>query len=304
MSIKDFIDELNLDIVHSTLIASIMASPESYYRQFHLQKRRGGIRDISVPYPSLDFFQKKIYLNLSKRFQAYQSVFAYVHGKNAIDHARQHVNSKELLALDITDFFGSIKSKRVFTGLINIGVNTSIASVMSSLCCLNDRIPQGSSTSPILSNIVFQPIDKRLHSLALKFNLIYSRYADDLVFSGENIPFKFKGYVCDVLNDYEFILNERKTKLKKENSKKIITGVSITNGTMKCPKKFKRELRKDIFILEKNINNLSNIKPIEPLIYEKILGKINYLLQIEPDNLYFKNKKDSLSSYHQGFLRM
>lgn len=304
MSIERFIDELNLDVAQTTLVASILASRSSYYRQFQLRKKRGGFRIINVPYPSLDTLQKKIHLYLNNRFEPYAQAYAYVHGKNAIRHAEQHVNSKELLTLDIIDFFGSITSKRVLTGLTNLGINSSIASIITSLCCLNDKIPQGSSASPILSNIIFCPIDKRLHSLAIKFNLVYSRYADDLVFSGETIPNKLKSYVREILKDYDFIINEEKTKLKQQNSKKIITGVSITNGVMKCPKKFKRELRKDIFILEKNITNLSTIKPLDPLIYERTLGKINYLLQIEPNNEFYKKKKEMISRCHQKFLKM
>lgn len=304
MSIDKFIDELNLDVAHSALLASILASQSSYYRQFHLRKKRGGFRIINVPYPSLDILQKKIYLYLKERFKPSESVYAYVPGKNAIENAKQHVTSKELLTLDIIDFFGSITSKRILAGLINIGINSSIASIIASLCCLNDRIPQGSSASPILSNIIFYPIDKRLNLLAIKFNLVYSRYADDLFFSGETIPNKFKSYVHEILKDYNFAINEEKTKLKKKNSKKIITGVSITNGIMKCPKKFKRELRKDIFILEKNTSSLSIIKPLDPLIYERTLGKINYLLQIEPSNLFYKKKKEIISKYHQKFLKM
>lgn len=304
MSIEKFIDELNLDVAQSTLVASILASQASYYRQFQLRKKRGGVRIINVPYPSLDALQKKIHLYLNKRFEPSEPVYAYVRGKNAIEHAKQHINSKELLTLDIIDFFGCITSKRVLTGLINIGINSAIASIITSLCCLHDKIPQGSSASPVLSNIIFHPIDKRLHSLAIKFNLVYSRYADDLVFSGEIIPNKFKNYVREILMDYHFIINEEKTKLKKQNSKKIITGVSITNGIMKCPKKFKRELRKDIFILEKNVTNLSIIRPLDPLIYERTLGKINYLLQIEPNNEFYKRKKETISKYHQKFLKM
>lgn len=304
MSIDKFIDELNLDIAYSALLASMLASQSSYYRQFQLRKKRGGFRIINVPYPSLDILQKKIHLYLKERFKPSESVYAYVLGKNAIEHAKQHVNSKELLTLDIIDFFGSITSKRILAGLINTGINSSIASIITSLCCLNDKIPQGSSASPILSNIIFYPIDKRLHSLATKFNLVYSRYADDLVFSGESIPNKLKSYVHEILKEYDFIINEEKTKLKKENSKKIITGVSITNGIMKCPKKFKRELRKEIFILEKNISNLSMIKPLDPLIYERTLGKINYLLQIEPSNDFYKKKKEAISKHHQKFLKM
>ncbi|MDY1037523.1 reverse transcriptase family protein [Lelliottia sp. CFBP8978] len=302
MNVQNFIDTLNLEDIKPSLISPIIASPSSFYRQFKLQKKRGGFREINAPYPFLDFIQKKIYHFLDERFAPHEAVFAYTHGKNAILHAEKHVKSDVLLVLDISDFFGNITNSKIFNSLINMGINASTASVITSLCCLNNRIPQGSSTSPILSNIIFHSIDNRLNALALKFNLIYSRYADDLAFSGNHIPKNFKKYVCGILSENGFSINKDKTKIKMKNSKKILTGVSITNGTMKCPRKFKRELRKDIFILEKNINDLSAITPLDPLIYERILGKINYLLQIEPNNGFFQNKKLEISRHHLKFL--
>lgn len=301
-NIEVLIKTLEINNIPPSIIAAMINSPASFYRKFSMPKRRGGIREINAPYPSLAIIQKKIYSFLKANFINHDAAFAFIAGKNAILHAEKHVDSVELLTIDISNFFSTINKKQLYDCLLKLNIDSSLCSYISSLCCLEDVLPQGAPSSPILSNIVFYKVDCRLNSLAKKLNIKYSRYADDLVFSGEKISPKLIDYVTNILNNSGYEVNTKKTSLKRRSSKKIITGISISSGTLKAPKNFKRQLRNQIHILEKNHNNISNIKPLDPLIYERILGKINYVLQIEPDNKFYINKKITLSEYHQQFL--
>ena len=303
IKIDDLLEWLHIKDVPSSIVASMIATPASFYRSFSIKKRRGGERIINSPFASLDFIQKKIYQSLYHDERFHHSAYAFVKGKNAILHAKEHISSSELLTLDIEDFFGTITQKKVIQALDVIGFSSAASFYISSLCCLENKLPQGASTSPLLSNIIFTPVDIRLSALARHFGVTYSRYADDLAFSGEKIPFKLYSYISEILASSGFSINNEKTNFKKYNSKKIITGVSISSGSLKAPKKYKRELRKKIFLIEKNIDNLSKIHPLDPLIFERTIGQINYVLQIEPDNEYYLSKKKTLSKYHQGFIK-
>lgn len=284
------------------ILSRIIADPSLFYRSFRIPKRRGGSRVIASPYPSLASIQANILQCLLSELPVSPFAFAYVAGRNAINHAGLHLRGKELLKLDIKDFFPSISRQMVFESLQGLGVQNEVSYFISSICTLKNELPQGACTSPVLSNLVFSPLDFRLSRLAQVLGLSYSRYADDMAFSGERIPRRLSRLVSAILAQRGFIVNDLKTQLKVEGSKKILTGVSISSGVLKAPRDFKRSLRAQIYELEINGDDVSSMKTFDPLIYERVLGRINYLLQIEPGNKYALAKKRILSERHQQLL--
>jgi RNA-directed DNA polymerase len=279
----------NLDIINS-----ILNSSQSFYRNFHIPKRSGGKRTIDSPYPTLRHLQELIYTRFGERLEVHKNSFAFVPGKSFIDHAKFHLGCSELLTLDIENFFPNISRQKVYEVFEQSGVSAIFTNYISYICTNNNYLPQGACTSPIISNASFYSSDVILEKLANKLNLKYSRYADDLAFSGTFIPRNLTSMVNRVLNHQGFNLNSKKTKLKIKGAKKIITGVSITTGQLKVPKSFKRELRASIYELEKYSKELYKMSNFDPLIYEKTLGKLNYVLQVEPENQYAINKRSSL----------
>lgn len=307
ISLYSFIDELSFSEIPNfsvTMLAGVLADSSKFYRTFKIPKRSGGLRKIESPYPILSQIQRAILDNLCARCVVSDSAYAYIKDKNAIKHAVAHVNSVEVLTVDIKNFFGSITRQQVHEALLNNNIDNNFSHIISLVTTLNGTLPQGAPTSPFLSNIVFYPLDVRLGRLATYFGLIYTRYADDLAFSGESIPRNLVNLISNILHQKNFSLNSSKTMLKVKNSKKIITGVSISSGVPKAPRRFVRSLRAEIHYLQKNMSNLSSLSHIEPLIFEKVLGKLNYWLQIEPENQYAKLKKETLSEAHQNFLRL
>lgn len=286
-----------------TLVAAI-SSPGKFYRSFKIPKRKGGVREIESPYPCLGSIQKTILRKILDSFSVHPCAHAYAKNKKALDHAVCHLGCKELITLDISDFFPSITRQMVFQALNAGGLDSHFSHYISLLCCLKGVLPQGACTSPALSNIVFSALDERFHRLAGRLGLTYSRYADDLAFSGDKIPRNMTGMVQKILATKEFALNTEKTRLKICGAKKIITGISITSGVPKAPKPFKRSLRAQVFELEKHLDNLSSMKNFDALIFERTLGKLNYLLQIEPGNQFALQKKNILSEQHQRFLSL
>ncbi|EPH0779131.1 reverse transcriptase family protein [Pseudomonas aeruginosa] len=286
------------------ILSRIIADPPSFYRRFNIPKRRGGVRVIHSPFPSLANVQKSILTNVLADIPVSEYAFAYVSGRNAILHAKIHRESPELLKLDINRFFPSITRQMVFEALQSHGLSSKVSYFLSWLCTHKNELPQGACTSPVLSNIVFSTMDFRLSRLASEVGLSYSRYADDMAFSGGYVPRNLSRSISKILLEGGFYLNESKTQLKLAGSKKILVGVSISTGCLKAPKEFKRKLRAQIYELEKHSGNLSEVNDFDPLIYERVLGRINYLLQIEPDNRYALEKKRELSEMHQRFLSL
>lgn len=283
------------------VFARMLNSTSSFYREFSIPKRIGGERLISSPYPTLAYIQKIILDKFLNHLEVSSKAFAYVKNRNAIMHAKYHCKSNELLLLDIKDFFPSITRQHVFNVFSSIGLNDSQSNYLSLLCTLDNKLPQGACTSPILSNIVFLPIDRRLDKLATSYGLAYSRYADDLAFSGRKVSKKIIGIIKVILGEYGFEINESKTRLKFDGYKKILTGVSISNNELKAPKKFKRQLRTEVYELEKFKENLFEMSNFTPVVYEKAIGKLNYLLQVEPENKYALIKLNLLLSHYRDF---
>lgn len=304
--LSDFIKTLDLvdSADNKAVFLNIINSPHSHYRTFSIPKRKGGKRTITSPYPTLNTIQNLIFNKYIINLPIHDCSYAYVKNRSSIDHAKVHLGSKELLTLDVNSFFPSISKQSVYELLIRSGLSIEFSYYIAELCTFNGSLPQGACTSPGLSNTFFILADIRFESLAHTLNLKYSRYADDLAFSGDTIPRNLHKTINKILNDHNMELNLKKTKLKLEGSKKIITGVSISNNEIKAPKSFKRSLRAQIYELEKNKTNLFNMSNFDPLIYEKTIGKINYLLQLEPKNNYAISKKKTLAIDFKEFLSL
>lgn len=267
-------------------INSVVHSTEAHYRKFKLRKRRGGYRNIAVPYPALLECQKWIYKNILAKV----GISFYAHGfarkKSIVTNAKIHVGQEQFLKIDLKDFFPSIKKGRVIALFCKLGYSTEVSYYLASICCLNNCLPQGAPTSPAISNIVAKSLDYRIFELCKKFNLKYTRYADDLAFSGKKIPVKFIDYVSQIIDTESFELNKSKTQLHTGNGKRILTGVSLNGEVIKAPKNYKRKLFQTLFYIKKyGLNSHRAKRKIRnPNYLESLIGQLNYILMIEPNN--------------------
>ena len=273
-------------------LARIVFDTTSSYRVFTIPKRSGGERCIVSPYPSLAICQKWIQENILKKIYVSDCAYAYVNGKSIIDNATIHVESDELLKLDIVDYFGSINENEVTTVFKNQGYTRLVSKYLASLCCYKEALPQGACTSPILSNIIAVSLDKRLVALAKKLGLKYTRYADDMAFSGKKIPRNLAKYVATIIEDEGFQINKKKTVLKTKGQKKIITGICITGSKIRVSKAYRRKFRQDIHFL--SINGIAEFNGsrqlYDPVYLDRMIGKAHFILAVEPKN------KDALSA--------
>ena len=260
------------------------------YTYFSLAKRRGGFRPIAAPKKGLMHLQRTIYHRILLPVHVHPAATGFRNGLSIVHNARPHLGKKEVLKLDIRKFFPSIKRRKVVQVFQTIGYPKNVSEVLAELCCLNGSLPQGAPTSPALSNIIVREMDKRLQEIAGEHGLTYTRYADDLTFSGDSIHLDtLLPLVNEALKKDRLVLKKIKTRYLRENRRKIITGVSISSGhKLTIPKARKRELRKTIyFIRTKGLaEHQKHIGSTDPFYLKKVVGYLSYWRSIEPENPY------------------
>src|SRR5690625_70414 len=283
-------------------LASVVNSPDNHYRNFKLKKRSGGFREITTPFPALLEMQYWIYNNILKNVSVNPCAHGFTYKKSIITNATIHAGQNELLKLDLKDFFPSININRIIYVFKTLGYPNEIAFYLASICSYNESLPQGAPTSPMLSNIIAKQLDKRLINLAKKYNLKFTRYADDLTFSGKNIPAKFIEYINAIIEDEGFDLNEAKTRLYKNNRKRIVTGISVLEKEIKIPREYKRNLRQELhFIFKYSFESHVKKKKIRKSNYlESLIGKVNFWLSVEPKNIFALDAKKKLLDIYKN----
>ena len=268
-------------------LSAVLASPNSFYRFFEIKKRAGGTRNISAPYKSLLECQKWILKNILNKIKINDSAMGYVANKSIKDHADPHVGDKDVLVIDFKNFFPSIRIGRVIKFFSSLGYTKDVSLMLSKICCLDDCLAQGAATSPMLSNLICRRLDARLSTFAEAYDLQYTRYADDLCFSGKDIPERFFRLITKICSQEAFSLNDAKCRIyRKGNTNKIVTGLNISGERVTLPKKYIRELGLALYHIEKHgyISHISKKKIHAPGYLHQLLGKVNYWNFIDPEN--------------------
>ena len=271
--------------VKLNVLVSMINSPKSFYRTFKIPKRSGGVREIVAPRNSLLECQQFIAKEILSSFKINNSAYAYRKKLNIMKNAENHIGQDYMLKIDLKDFFGHIKINRVRELFNRVGYNKDIAYYLSKLCCLDDKLPQGAGSSPLISNIILKSMDNKFEELTEKYNWKYSRYADDLVFSSSTPIFpSLIQHIRKIIKVEGFVINEEKTRLYDPETNKIVTGLFVGKDRIRLPKRKRREIRQEVYFLKKNgiLKQVEKNKDLFAL--ERILGKLYFWKQVEPDS--------------------
>jgi len=281
-------------------LKEILKDISAHYREFWIGKRKGGYRMISAPDKELKSIQDTIYHRILSFENIHPAATGFRCKMSVADNVRPHLGKRYVLKTDIHDFFSSIHTPRVRKTFEAMGYPADIAKVLGALCCVHRCLPQGASTSPVLSNIISYEMDKKLAALAAEYGLTYTRYADDLTFSGDVFQeTQLLPLIKQIVREEKFELNHKKTRFLKERDRKIITGVSISSGVkLTIPKARKREIRKNVhFILTKGLaEHQRRLGSHDPAYLKRLIGTLCYWRAIEPDNIYVS---DSIAALKQ-----
>jgi len=221
----------------------LIGNADNSYVSFRIPKRSGKKRIIDAPQPLLKNIQRCLLDRLLYQKMPHQAVHGFVPGKSIVSNARCHTGRQWVATLDIQDFFPSTTSGHVRQVLAQI---PSIAPpVVESICRLvtrNDRLPQGAPTSPHLANLAFYDADRALTRLAGEYRLVYTRYADDLAFSGNEKPDGLPEDVGAIVLAHGYRLAEDKTKITGRHRRQLVTGLVVNDG-VRLPRELRRKLR-------------------------------------------------------------
>ena len=275
----------------------MVISSHSFYHSFTIPKRKGGTRQIDAPYPSMIRAQQWIYHEILSKIAISPSATGFIPHHSIKDNASAHLRQKCLLLLDLKDFFPSIKWHKVYAVFYHLGYPKNIAQYLASLCCLNGHAPQGAVTSPALSNVIARRLDARITGLANKYEVKYTRYADDMTFSGERITKRFQSFVYKIVKEDGFDVNKAKTRFIKGRHQKIVTGISISADKLTVPKNKRREIRQHVYYIQKYglTEHQKRIGNKDPIFLERIIGYLHFWHSIEPENIFVNKSLESLS---------
>lgn len=289
--------------IQPSILAKLVSASSFFYREFDIPKKSGGHRTISAPYPILVYCQKWIFQNILSKISITDQATAFRKKSSIIANAKMHLNSNELLKIDLKDFFNFIDSNRINNLFQELGYSRKVSHYLTAICCKNNCIAQGACTSPILSNIISISLDHKLNSLTNEIDAKYSRYADDISISGSIIDNDFIKKIYQTIESEGFYVNEKKTSLKKEKQRKIITGLIVSNK-LNTPKKYRREFRKKFHFLTKNgVNEFNGHNGLfDPLYIDKLLGQCNYILSVTPNSQFYIKAKAQLSTLKQLYI--
>lgn len=268
-------------------LSRIVHETEEHYRQFSLPKRRGGIRTISTPHPSLKAAQDWTLDQILSSIPVHERAFGFVKGRSVVDNAKAHLGSETVLRIDLLDFFGSIKFDKVISFFSKLGYPPNVSYNLARICTFDGKLPQGGSTSPALSNIVCREIDAQISEYASKEGLIYTRYADDITLSGKKVNITpHLDTIRRIAFSHDFAVNEAKTLLSQQGRKIIITGVSISGGKASLPRKQVRRVKADAHLILKYgpLGAMQRRGMIDPFFVDRVLGRISFWLQIDPEH--------------------
>lgn len=301
--------------VPRNMLFDLSRNASKHYKLIMLRKRNGGIRYIHSPDEDLKHAQKQILRKILNNIDISPYATAYISGKKLKDNAIPHINHKYLLKMDITDFFGSITYLQVISSAFNSNIfPVQIGAMLASLCCLEDVLPQGAPTSPMLSNIVMKNFDDIIGNWCKKKNITYTRYCDDLTFSADIPLYGVYLKVKEMLLRRGFEVNESKTKFVSSTSCQLVTGLTV-NEKVSIPREYKRQLRQEVYYALKfgfaesimqgdRVDFITKGSPNCVKYFAHLKGQVNYVLQIEPNNSWFRDAFEKLDiAYIQKNMR-
>ena len=241
-------------------------NPKKRYKDFSIPKKSGGVRNISAPKGSLKLILTYLNVIFQAMYEPTEAAMGFLPGRSIADNAAAHIGKNYVFNTDLQDFFPSVHQARIWAMLQKkpFSLNEELASVIAGLCCMQDPkgtldkkgkvigvLPQGSPCSPILTNIVCRNLDRRLLGLAKRFNLSYTRYADDITFSSDYNVFQegseFMQEFSKIVAEQKFQINDKKTRLQKSGQRQEVTGL-LVNKKVNIAKEYYRDLRSLLYI--------------------------------------------------------
>ncbi len=301
------------------------AGPLRTYRHRWIPRRNGPPRLLEIPRRALKLMQRKLLAEILNPIPVHPAAHGFCAGRSIVTNASVHCGKSTVLRFDLADFFPSISSARVFQIFRTIGYPARVARLLTGLCTtqlpadvwearpgaragadfaawqrlFTRHLPQGAPASPALANLAAGRLDRRLAGLATRISAAYSRYSDDLTFSGganlARASKRLATVVSVIAHEEGFTLNHRKSRIMRAGVRQHVTGVVVnirpniarsefdrlkailTNCVRQGPASQNREERRDFrAYLTGKIAHVSSVHPGRGAKLKYILDRIDW----------------------------
>ncbi len=256
---------LGIDPVFMTRVIYIR-NTDNLYSQFTIKKKNGSDRHISAPDPELKEIQSKLSdllqdcLNNIRESSKEDNNFSHGFERNRsiITNAEKHKSKKWVLNIDLSNFFDEFNFGRVrgyFLKNKNFSLNTELSTLIAKIACHQDKLPQGSPCSPVITNLILLSLDRRLSNLCNRAGCTYTRYADDITIStnkkefprniikshNENSIDLNKKFLNEIISS-GFQINLNKLRLFDRKCRQEVTGLTV-NRFVNVDNKYAKKVR-------------------------------------------------------------
>lgn len=269
-----------------------------HYSAFAVPKRSGGYRVLYAPKPKLKAAQRWLHREILSKTSASEPAHGFVQTRSIHTNAAPHAGKDIVVTLDIQDFFPTITYRRVRGIFQSLGYGEEVAIPLAMLCTVKPAekvrkfvggqrhrmLPQGAPTSPALANLACRHLDARLAGLAAKFGCAYTRYADDLTFSGDEAFEKslkrFMPLLHQIVKNEGFRVKKGKTHFARRGARQQVTGLVVNDGP-RVPRRYRRELRAILHNARKTTLDAQN-RDKHPHFRHALRGRIEFVRSTHP----------------------
>jgi hypothetical protein len=207
-------------------------------------------------------------------------VHGYVRGRSIATAAKPHSGSRLVLTVDLKGFFGQVSYERVRDRLERV-LAPEICAWIQGACFVSGVLPLGYRTSPSLSNIAFAPTDARIRSLVASRGVVYTRWVDDLSFSGGGVDDDFLEAVSEVITADDWVLNQNKTRFMRRSPYVLGLYVGRDVAAPRLPRRLKQKLLLESYYFAKYGLGHFNRPGVFPP--KTLFGYGSFAWSIEPD---------------------
>ena len=271
---------------------------DKHYHNVFIPKSGGSKRKLSVPDLILKRVQRAIADNLLVQYPISRYAMAYKTGSSVQRNAAVHVGKKKLLKLDIEGFFDNILYSRVKDIVFNEEkYSEPIRILLTMLCYYKESLPQGAPTSPAITNIIMYDFDERVGSFCNQRKIAYTRYCDDMTFSGDFDVAEVISFVRDELKKLGLFLKNRKTAVISGNKRQTVTGI-VVNEKLNIAKEYKKKIRQEMYYIKKfgiDEHMRRSGEADKEFYINSLSGRISYVLQTTPKDTEFQTYKETLA---------
>ncbi len=282
--------------------------PLHLYSHRWIERPKSPPRLIESPTPLLRAVLRRVLNEILVWVPVHPAAHGFVPGRSAVTNASMHVGAPAVLCLDLRTFFATITAPRVNGIVTSMGYSESVAWTLAALCThqtpafvlaqmpaggdssqrhlLRSRLrtrhlPQGAPTSPILANLACFGLDQRLGGYAEAAGLTYTRYADDLSFSGPRLEkFHLIRAVASIASEEGFALNPTKTRLRSTHQRQEVTGI-VVNERLNGPREYYDQLRAVLCDAQRNGVDAAN-RDGHPNLRRHLDGRISWVESLNP----------------------